>query len=120
MKVIIPFRLPGLNEYVDAERKHRQKAAKMKRETQDSIILVLKRQIRRPLREPVIMHYTWVEKDRKRDKDNIAFGKKFVQDALVKMRVLKNDGWNNVGGFTDDFSVDKKRPRVEIEIEEAE
>lgn len=119
MKLVIPFSLPGLNEYINAERSHRHQAARLKRETQDNIILALKRQIRRPLREPVIMHYTWVEKDRKRDKDNIAFSKKFVQDALVKMRVLKNDGWPNIEGFTDSFCVDKKRPRVEIEIEEA-
>ena len=51
-------------------------------------------------------------------KDNIAFAKKFIQDALVKSRVLKNDGWNDIDGFSDDFRVDKKRPRVEVRIEE--
>ena len=121
MKVIIPFPLAGLNDIIDAERAHRQKGAKLKREQMNAVILVLRRQIRRPLREPVIMHYLWVEKDRRRDKDNVSSGgRKIIQDALVKMKALKNDGWGNIDWFSDEFAVDKKRPRVEIEIEEAE
>ena len=77
-------------------------------------------QIDRPLREPVTMHYTWVERDRRRDKDNISsFGRKVIQDALVAMGALRNDGWANIDGFTDSFSVDPDDPRIEIEIEEA-
>ena len=121
MRVTIPFHLAGLNDIIDAERAHRQKGAKLKREQMNAVILVLRRQIRRPLREPVIMHYLWVEKDRRRDKDNVSSGgRKIIQDALVKMKALKNDGWANIDSFSDAFSVDKKRPRIEIEIEEAE
>lgn len=50
--------------------------------------------------------------------DNIAFAKKFILDALVKKGVLKDDGWKWVKGFTDEFFVDKKNPRVEVEMEE--
>lgn len=118
--MIIPFSLPSLNEYIDAERTHRQRGANFKKKHQRAVILALKRQIRGPLREPVTLHYTWVEKDRRRDKDNICgFGHKVIQDALVEMHALKNDGWPNIEGFTDTFWVDKNRPRIEIEIEEA-
>ena len=121
MRVTIPFPLAGLNDIIDAERVHRQKGAKLKREQMNAVILVLRRQIKRPLREPVTMRYLWVEKDRRRDKDNISGGgRKIIQDALVRMKALKNDGWGNIDGFSDEFAVDKKRPRVEIEIEEAE
>ena len=121
MKVIIPFTLPGLNDYIAAERSHRQKAAAMKRQYQDAVIIVIRRQIRGKLREPVRMRYLWVEKDRRRDKDNISsFGRKVIQDALVKAGKLRNDGWQNIQSFSDDFTVDKKRPRVEVIIEEAE
>lgn len=68
---------------------------------------------------PVIMRYTWIEPNRRRDKDNIAFAKKFIQDALIRAGVLANDGWAQIKGFSDDFVVDRKRPRVEVEIEEA-
>lgn len=119
--VIIPFPLPGLNEYIEAERSHRQKGAAMKRKWQKAVAAALRRQLRGPLQEPVIMRYTWYELDRRRDKDNIsAFGRKVIQDAMVRdLRVLKNDGWANIESFSDRFRVDKLHPRIEIEIEEA-
>lgn len=119
MKVVIPFTLPGLNDYVDAERTHRQAGGSFKRKHQNAVFNALRGQIRRPLREPVRFAYLWVEKDRRRDKDNISgFGRKVIQDALVQMKVLRNDGWSNIAGFSDDFAVDKGRPRIEIKIEE--
>lgn len=122
MKLTIPFSLPGLNEYIDAERKNRYKGADMKRKWQQLVAASLRRQLRGKLREPVTIHYTWFEKDRRRDKDNISsFGRKVIQDALVKeLKVLNNDGWANIKEFSDTFQVDKKHPRVEIEIVEAE
>lgn len=119
--VIIPFSLPGLNEYIEAERSHRQKGAAMKRKWQKAVAAALLRQLRGPLQEPVIMRYTWYERDRRRDKDNIsAFGRKVIQDAMVRdLRVLKNDGWANIESFSDRFRVSKLHPRIEIEIEEA-
>lgn len=121
VKIVIPFALPGLNELIAAERIHRQKAAKLKREHQRAVELCIKSQLRRSLREPVTMHYTWVERDRRRDKDNVSsFGRKIIQDALVGIHALRNDGWANIEGFTDTFQVDKKRPRIEVVIEETE
>ena len=45
-KIVIPFTLPGLNDYIAAERVHRQKAAKMKRYWQEAVIIAVRRQIR--------------------------------------------------------------------------
>lgn len=119
VKIVIPFTLPGMNDYVAAERANRQKGAAFKKKWQNDVAIVMKRQIRGKLKEPVVMHYTWFERDKRRDKDNVsAFGRKVIQDALVQIRALQNDGWNNIALFTDDFQVDKARPRVEIEIEE--
>lgn len=120
MKLVIPGPLPGLNEYIDAERSHRQKGANLKRSAQKIVELCAKKQLRgfHP-KGPVWMSYTWYERDRRRDKDNISsFGRKVIQDGLVKAGVLKNDGWSDIEGFSDRFAVDKKNPRVEIEIEE--
>ena len=62
------------------------------------------------------MRYTWIEQNRKRDKDNIAFAKKFIQDALRLAGILKNDGWAEIAGFSDDFQVDPKGYAVIVEI----
>lgn len=120
MKLVIPGPLPGLNDYIDAERSHRQKGANLKRSTQKIVELCAKKQLRgfHP-KGPVWMSYTWYERDKRRDKSNIcAFGRKVIEDGLVKAGVLKNDGWANIEGFSDRFAVDKNNPRAEIEIEE--
>lgn len=120
MKLVIPGPLPGLNDYIDADRTNRHKGANLKRSAQNIVILCAKKQLRgfRP-KGPVRMAYTWYERDRRRDKDNISsFGRKVIQDGLVKSGVLQNDGWANIDGFSDRFEVDRKNPRVEIEIEE--
>jgi len=120
IRLIIPGRLPGLNEYIDACRSSKYDGNKLKSGTESIIILCAKSQLRDfRFSVPVVMHYTWVEPNRRRDKDNIAFARKFVQDALVKAKALRNDGWNEIDNFTDAFAVDAKRPRVEVEISEA-
>ena len=118
MKLTIDGRLPGLNEYIAAERTHRQIAAKMKRTVQDEIGWCIKSQKSQPITVPVVLHFTWYEENRKRDLDNIAFAKKFVQDSLVESGILRGDGWKEITGFTDTFKVDKMRPRIEVEIVE--
>lgn len=118
MKLVIPGSLPGLNEYIAAERAHRQKGAKLKREAQQIVEGCVKKQLRgfHPA-GPVQMRYTWYERNRRRDKDNVSsFGRKVIQDGLVKAGVLDNDGWAHIEGFSDVFLVDRKRPCVEVEI----
>ena len=120
MKLIIPGKLPGMNEYISAERTNRYEAAAMKREAEKLVILAARSSLRGwKAKGPVMMHYLWVEKDRKRDKDNISgYGRKIIQDSLVKAKFLRNDGWNDIVGFTDSFGVDKGNPHIEVIIEE--
>ena len=119
-KITIPGTLPGLNEYINAERGNRYQAASLKKQTEDMIAACIAQQLRGVRFDgPVKITYTWYEENRKRDKDNIAFAKKFVQDALVKAGVLANDGWQEIVSFSDRFKVDKDNPRVEVIIESA-
>lgn len=115
--LVIPGRLPGLNEYIDAERSHRQAAAKLKREQQEYITWQIRAQLKGVrIDGPVRMRYTWVEQNRRRDLDNIAWAKKFIQDALVKAGVLGGDGWRYIADFSDVFQVDAENPRIVVEI----
>lgn len=121
LTIVIPGQMPGLNEYVSAERTNRYKAASLKRQTELRIQCAVKAQAKGVrFAKPVVMRYRWYEKNRKRDKDNVSFAKKFVQDALVHSGVLENDGWKNIESFTDEFFVDAQNPRVEVEIEEVD
>ena len=119
MKFVILGTLPGLNEYISAERSNRLSAANMKKQMEYAIGMIARSQHRKAhFKRPVVMRYLWVEKDRRRDLDNVAFAKKFIQDAFVHAGILEGDGQRHIVGFTDSFSVDHKNPRVEIEIEE--
>lgn len=118
-RLIIPGRLPSLNEYIAAERSNRHKAAKMKADYGNIVSCEIRRCLgRMRIDGPVFMEYCWVEKNKRRDLDNITFGRKIVQDSLVQCGVLKDDGWRYVVGFYDRFEVDKKNPRIEVLIKE--
>ena len=116
-KIVIPGRLPGLNEYIDACRRDSRIGNRMKREAEDAVIWAAKASLRGKILTPCIMQYTWYEPNRRRDLDNIsAFGRKVIQDALVQAHYLPGDGWACIAGFQDTFRVDKKNPRIEIQI----
>ncbi|GHU60461.1 hypothetical protein AGMMS49975_29480 [Clostridia bacterium] len=118
-KITIPFTLPGTNQYVGENRRNKYKGNKTKRDIESMLALIFNAELRGvTLKTPVTLDYLWVEKNRRRDKDNIAFAQKFIQDALVKSGKLSNDGWAEVEGFSHKFTVDKKYPRVEVEITE--
>ena len=94
-------RLPGLNEYIDACRRNKYQAAKLKREAEDRIALFAKRIP--VIRGPVQVGFVWHERSRKRDPDNVAFGKKFILDALVRLKKLQNDNATYIRGLRDWF-----------------
>lgn len=120
-KFTIRGTLPGLNELIEAERRNRFIGAKLKKQYETVVMRSARSLGNVEFNEPVYMVYHWYEKDRRRDKDNIcAFGRKVIQDALVKAKYLKNDGWKNIAGFEDRFYVDKEKPRVVVEILEVE
>lgn len=118
----IDGRLPGNNEFIRANRTNPHKGNSMKKSNEEIIIWAIRQQLKRlKIHKPVHIHYRFVEKDKRRDKDNIAsFAMKVIQDSLVKAGTLKNDGWKEVESFSCTFGVDKKRPRIEVEITEVE
>lgn len=118
--LVIHGRLPGLNELIDAERRHRQEGAKLKRKSENYIRMHIREQLRgyKP-KTPVTLYYYFYEPNKRRDKDNISgFAHKVIQDSLVKEGILANDGWEHVKEFYDRFYVDSNFPRIEVEIVE--
>lgn len=120
--LIIKGRLDGLNDYTSANRTNPYKGSKMKADNEQIVIYAIREQLKRlHIEKPVRLKFTWYEPNKKRDHDNVSsFGRKVIQDALVKCKVLQNDGWKCVTGFTDDFYCDKNNPRIEVLIVEQE
>lgn len=118
----ISWRFEGLNEYIAAMNANRHSGNAMKRKRTEQVAWLCKAQLKgwKP-KPPVRLEYMFYEPNRKRDKDNIAgFAHKVVQDGMVKAKTLRNDGWDDVQGFADDFAVDWKNPRIEVTIREVE
>jgi Holliday junction resolvase RusA-like endonuclease len=117
MTLTIPGELCDLNRYIQAERSHRTKAAQIKRAETERVAWEIKAQPHeKPAAYPVHIGYVWYMKDQRKDLDNIAFAKKFINDGLVLAGILPGDGQKHIAGFTDTFIVDRERPRVEIVI----
>lgn len=117
-KVVIPGRLEGLNEFITANRTNPRIGNKMKHDSQRICFYYIRHCLKNiKLAGPVKLHYTFYEKDKRRDLDNISgFAHKVFQDALVEAGYLKNDGWSGIAGFSDDFYVDPDHPRIEVLI----
>ena len=116
----IPGRFPSLNEYIDAERTFKLKAASMKRKHTDRVCELAQMSDVPIFREPVFIVVSWIEKDRRRDPDNIRFGMTFILDGLVKAGVIPNDTQRWVRGIEDRYFVDKEKPRVIVTLFDSE
>lgn len=97
----INMKLPSLNDYTRACRSNAYVANEMKRTVETGISFFL-----RPLPRyevPVVIHFTWIEKDKRRDLDNVAFAKKLILDAMVRRGIIPDDSQKWVKGFSDSF-----------------
>ena len=112
--------IPTLNEYSGYERTHRHRAAAVKKNCETSLAVEMRAQHRKPITDyPINISYHWFVRNRRTDKSNIAFGQKFVEDALQRAGILRNDGWSEIESFSHSFSVDQANPRLEIKLTKA-
>ena len=117
MKFEIPGRLPGFNEIIEAAKRNPHEYARMK-ETCTAMVAWLAKKL--PAYEKVALIITWYEPDLRRDPDNIMAGQKFILDGLVAAGTIPNDSQKYVRGIVHRFKVDRKNPRVEVEIVDME
>lgn len=118
MLLVIDGSLTDLNSYINAERSNKYDASKIKKDETEYVRVLAERSGIRPVTKPVYMAYYWYCENKRKDKSNIAFARKFIEDGLVEAGILKNDGWNDITGFSDFFFIDKDNPRVEVIITE--
>ena len=115
MKIEIPLKLPSLNDYTKWCRGNKYLAAKKKAEIEAEIGLYLAEMPKWD--NPIKIHFTWVEGNKRRDLDNVCFAKKFILDSMVKHNKLKDDNRKCVTAFTDSFEYGSES-KVILEIEE--
>ena len=114
-KITIPGELPDLNTIIEVAKQHYGQYAKLKKENTESVAWIAKKL---PTMERIKLTCRWYCKDKRKDKDGIATGIKFILDGLVEAGIIANDGWKQIDSFGHEFYVDKQKPRVEVMIEE--
>lgn len=118
IKIVIPGEMPGFNEIIAVAKKGRGKYQPYNEMKRGNTSLVSWASKKVPKKKKIFLDITWIEKDKRRDPDNIASAVKFIWDGLVEAGVIKNDGWSENGGWSNSFDVDKDNPRVEVIIKE--
>lgn len=119
-KIVIPGELPDLNTIIAESKRGRgkwQPYNEMKQEHTNIVAWIAKSEIKKKL-EKIDLEITWICRNRRKDKDNIMAGTKFILDGLVTAGVIENDGWKQIGDINHKFKVDKHNPRIEVEIRE--
>lgn len=118
IKIFIPNRMPGLNEYISAMNRNRHIGNKMKQDNTDHTAWFFKGI--RQVKNPVIVQFLWHEPNDKRDPDNIVFAKKFILDGIVKAGVLPDDNQRWILGLRDYIVVEPKNVGVWVTLIEKE
>lgn len=111
---------PGLNEIIKVAKAHPMAYSSLKKRWGELTQLYIKKAKLKPMKGPVQIHITWVEKTRRRDPDNVRAGSKFILDALVKSAVLPCDSQKTIWQISDSFLVHKENWRVDVLITEME
>lgn len=115
IKFVIFGELPDMNQIIKASKSHHMAYSTMKKNNTE---LVAWSAAKLPQIEFADIEVHWYCKNKRKDKDNIRAGLKFILDGLVQANVLKNDGWKQVGNISDEFYVDKNNPRIEVFLHE--
>ena len=113
MQIILNASFPTLNEYIDAERTNKYKAAKMKSVYTNKVIYLsslCKEKLDKTKKYDVI--FKWYKPNNRIDHDNIAFAKKFILDGLQKSKIINGDSPKYINNFIDIFEIDKNRSYI--------
>ena len=111
-------KLPTLNEILEMAKRNKFEYQRIKKKKTKMIADLVSLQLDPVERAYFLFHWVWT--DRRTDEDNIAVGHKFIFDGLVEGGILTNDGWGEVAGWRNTFSVDKHHPRTEVRVLEVE
>ena len=117
----IPGPLPGMNETIAAAKGFGGRGygySKIKHRWTEAVQLLAKAAQLKPV-SSARFSFVWRERKRSRDPDNFTAARKFVLDGLVAAGVIPDDGWAEVLGFSDAWTV-SRQPGVLVTIESDE
>jgi Holliday junction resolvase RusA-like endonuclease len=120
-RICIAGRLPGLNDMIASQGRPWWVGRGVKEKAMKNVMKQLLAENTPKFQVPITLRIKWIEKDARRDRDNVSGGgAKILLDAMKQLGVIINDSRRWVKDIRHDTSeLDKNHPRIEIEIEEA-
>lgn len=115
MRLVIEHPLPTLNEYINAERSNKFRAAKIKKQATEMIAWDAKSQIKTEIDFLADYTFYWTLPNKRKDPDNVSFGQKFIFDGLMMAGKLPNDSMKYVRSICHFFDIGPAGVTVEIE-----
>ena len=122
--LMIPNRLPGMNDIIAWSRLSKGKWNKYSTEKKKigkkiAYLVIAQKLVKISRPVDIIFHWHELQKGKMRDKDNICSAKKFVLDGLVESGILGGDDWKFINSFRDEFYAGDQESVI-IEIQERE
>ena len=116
IEFVIPHRLTRLNEYTEINRYNRYKGARMKKDMTNLCACYIPNI---KINYPVEITYIWTVKSLANDLGNVSVGNKFIEDAMVKKRLIPDDNLKWIKKITHEYLKGKKE-KVKIIINKYE
>ncbi|MBM3237800.1 Holliday junction resolvase [Candidatus Poribacteria bacterium] len=108
--------LPDFNSIIAASKQHWAQYYTFKQQYTNLVWLCARAALKPFQQFPVDFSIHWYCKDKRKDKDNISAGKKFILDGLIAARIIPSDSWRHVGNFEDKFYIDRANPRIVVSM----
>lgn len=117
LSAFIPNLFPSLNEILRVRSQDRRHGwSGMKKACESAVDKVLNTAKMLP-KIPYHVEFRWVEWNARRDPDNIASGGcKPVFDALIKIGIIEDDGWDYFGRIVHEFSIAESKEDIGVEV----
>ena len=108
--------LPDFNSIIDASKQHWAQYYAFKQQY-TTLVWLCARAALKPFQQfPIDFSIHWFCKNKRKDKDNISAGKKFILDGLISAGIIPSDSWRHVGNFEDKFYLDRANPRIVVSM----
>lgn len=117
-QMVILGRLAGLNELLDANRRHWAVGAKLKKKEMRRVEEFIMINRLRETTGKATITISCYEPNARRDEDNVKAGaSKIILDALQKSGIIRGDGRKYINLIQPAVEVDRVNPRIEVIIE---
>lgn len=116
MQTLVLPPLTTLNEYINAERRNRYIAAKIKKTETETVAMIAKSKLQ-PMSKIIGISFYIYQTTRRKDADNYFIVSKWVMDGLVKARIIPNDTQRYTPYEWKWYFCDvDNNPRIEVEL----